>query len=90
MTNFSVNTEVKHKSAVGDGKGIIWLELRNSYWWNSAHKWENNTVFHTRHSIILEGGGSGYAILYNYSFDNARARTWVLHEDGRRTTAPIR
>jgi hypothetical protein len=72
MTNFSVNTEVRD-SVVHDGGGYNSGSNYgiNSYWWNSAHKWENNTVFHTRHSIILEGGGSGYAILYNYSFDNA-------------------
>ena len=39
------------------------------YFWNSDHKVENNIVRETRHSIIFEGGGSGCAILYNYSND---------------------
>ena len=39
-------------------------------YWNSDHKVENNIVRDTRHSIIFEGGGSGCAILYNYTMDN--------------------
>jgi hypothetical protein len=40
------------------------------YNWNSRHKVENNIVRDTRHSIIFEGGGSGNAVLYNYTDDN--------------------
>jgi hypothetical protein len=39
-------------------------------YWNSDHKIENNIVRDTRHSIIFEGGGSGCAVLYNYTMDN--------------------
>ncbi len=40
------------------------------FFWNSDHKVENNIVRDTRHSIVFAGGGSGCAILYNYSMDN--------------------
>jgi hypothetical protein len=42
----------------------------NVVFWNSDHKIENNIVMDTRHSIIFNGGGSGCAVLYNYSNDN--------------------
>ena len=48
----------------GANYGIFFL------YWNSGHKVENNIIRDTRHSIIFEGGGSGCAILYNYSNDN--------------------
>jgi hypothetical protein len=38
--------------------------------WNSNHKIENNIVRDTRHSISFAGGGSGCAVLYNYTTDN--------------------
>jgi hypothetical protein len=38
--------------------------------WNSDHKIENNIGEANRHSFIMEGGGSGSAILYNYFDDN--------------------
>jgi hypothetical protein len=38
--------------------------------WNSDHKIENNIIRDTRHSIVFNGGGSGCAILYNYTMDN--------------------
>lgn len=41
-----------------------------TFHWNSHHKIENNVVRETRHSIILNGGTSVSAILYNYSDDN--------------------
>jgi hypothetical protein len=77
MMHFSHNLEVRD-SIVHDGGsfssganyGI------NTYWWNSAHKIENNEVFHTRHSIIFEGGTSGSFIGYNYSHDNAEAEDY--------------
>jgi hypothetical protein len=37
---------------------------------NSDHKIENNIARVHRHSIALEGGGSGMAFLYNYIDDN--------------------
>jgi parallel beta-helix repeat protein len=40
-----------------------------AYWWNSDLKIEDNIVSQCRHGIVLEGGGSGCAILYNYIFD---------------------
>lgn len=58
-------------------------------YWNSDHKIENNIVRDTRHSIIFEGGGSGCAVLYNYTMDNwesiqgsgAKPDTGYLSED---------
>jgi hypothetical protein len=38
--------------------------------WNSDHKIENNVIRDTRHSIVFNGGGSGCAVLYNYTNDN--------------------
>ena len=42
------------------------VEIMN---WNSAHKVENNIIRETRHSVAFEGG-SGMAVLYNYTDDN--------------------
>lgn len=50
------------------------------YHWNSRHKIENNIVRETRHSIIFEGGGSGCAILYNYTDDNWEAGGTTAHQ----------
>ena len=36
---------------------------------NSAHLIENNIAYQCRHSFVLEGGGSGCVIAYNYSKD---------------------
>jgi hypothetical protein len=35
--------------------------------WNSDHLIENNIIYRCRHSLILEGGGSGNVFGYNYS-----------------------
>jgi hypothetical protein len=37
---------------------------------NSDHKIENNILFHNRHWIVYEGGGTGTAVLYNYADDD--------------------
>ena len=34
---------------------------------------ENNIVRDTRHSIVFEGGGSGNAVLFNYTDDNGES-----------------
>jgi hypothetical protein len=36
---------------------------------NTDHKIENNIFYHNRHWIVFQGGGSGYAVLYNYADD---------------------
>jgi hypothetical protein len=36
---------------------------------NSDHKVENNILYHNRHWITYQGGGTGTAILYNYADD---------------------
>jgi len=36
---------------------------------NSDHKVENNILYHNRHWIVYEGGGTGTAVLYNYADD---------------------
>jgi hypothetical protein len=36
---------------------------------SSDAKIENNVLFHNRHSIVFQGGGSGVAVLYNYMDD---------------------
>jgi hypothetical protein len=52
------------------------------YHWNSNHKIENNVVLDTRHSIILIGGTSGSAVLYNYSNNNQEGEySSVLTQD---------
>jgi hypothetical protein len=35
--------------------------------WNSDHLIENNIIYRCRHSLVMEGGGSGNVFGYNYS-----------------------
>jgi hypothetical protein len=70
-TSFSYGNEYRdsylHHGVSNDSGRNYGIEFYN---WNSRHKIENNIVRDTRHSIIFEGGGSGNAILYNYTDDN--------------------
>jgi hypothetical protein len=70
-TEFSNGNEYRdsyfHHGVSNDSGRNYGIEFYN---WNSRHKIENNIVRDTRHSIIFEGGGSGNAILYNYTDDN--------------------
>jgi len=70
-TEFSYGNEYRdsyfHKGTSNDSGRNYGIEF---YYWNARHKIENNIVRLTRHSIIFEGGGSGNAILYNYTDDN--------------------
>jgi hypothetical protein len=70
-TQFSFQNEYRdsyhHKGGSNDSGGNYGIQF---YHWNSQHKVENNIIRETRHSIVFEGGGSGNAILYNYTDDN--------------------
>jgi hypothetical protein len=52
--------------------------------WNSDHLVENNVLYHLRHMLSYEGGGSGCVFAYNYmfdSFDDANGfpnQTWLM------------
>ena len=73
-TDFSYENEYRdsylHHGISNDSGGNYGFEFYN---WNSRHKVENNIIRDTRHSIAFEGGGSGNAILYNYTDDNGES-----------------
>lgn len=52
--------------------------------WNSDHLLENNILYHLRHMISFEGGGSGVVIAYNYLFESHQDangfpnNTWLM------------
>jgi hypothetical protein len=50
--------------------------------WNSDHLIENNIIERCRHSLILEGGGSGNVFGYNYSVGSLTEpdRDWLTEE----------
>jgi len=53
----------QRSGASGAGYGVYFQFV------NSDAKVENNLVWHSRHWIVYQGGGSGTAILYNYADD---------------------
>lgn len=53
----------QRSGASGSGYGIF------TQWTSSDGKIENNIVRHSRHGILFQGGGSGFAMLYNYVDD---------------------
>lgn len=53
----------QRSGASGSGYGIY------QQWTNGDHKIENNVVRHARHGLLMQGGGSGNAFLYNYVDD---------------------
>lgn len=53
----------QRSGASGSGYGIF------QQWTNGDHKIENNVVRHSRHGLLMQGGGSGDAFLYNYVDD---------------------
>ena len=69
-TDFSYGNEYRdgyhHHGAGNDGGENFGIQFIN---WNSRHKIENNIVRDTRHAIVF-AGGSGNAILFNYTDDN--------------------
>lgn len=69
-TDMSYGAEIRDSAfhdqrsgASGAGYGIYFQFV------NSDHKVENNIVYHSRHGLIMQGGGSGIAWLYNYDDD---------------------
>jgi hypothetical protein len=73
-TDYSYGNEYRdsfhHHGVSRDSGRNYGIEFYN---WNSAHKVENNIVRDTRHSIVFEGGGSGNAVLFNYTDDNGES-----------------
>ena len=53
----------QRSGASGSGYGIF------TQWISSDGKIENNIVHHSRHSVLFQGGGSGFFIGYNYLDD---------------------
>jgi hypothetical protein len=53
----------QRSGASGSGYGVYFQFV------NTDAKIENNILWHNRHWIVLQGGGSGDAILYNYADD---------------------
>jgi hypothetical protein len=53
----------QRSGASGSGYGVYFQFA------NTDAKVENNIIFHNRHGVVYQGGGSGTAILYNYIDD---------------------
>jgi hypothetical protein len=53
----------ERSGASGSGYGVYFQFV------NTDHKIENNLMWHNRHWIVFQGGGSGVSVLYNYADD---------------------
>jgi hypothetical protein len=62
----------QRSGASGAGYGVYF------FFTNSDSKVENNIIYHNRHGILYEGGGSGTAVLYNYVDDEYTDDTTYL------------
>jgi hypothetical protein len=63
---------------VGSGRGYGLFVFDSA---NSDHLFENNIIYRSRHSIVMEGGGSGVVFAYNYSVEPLDdTRTWLEND----------